>query len=296
MAKVARPPPAGVHLLGNPLGDRLGLDLLRCVGHEPDRLPLVVLGEQPLLLAADVVRDQMVGHAENPLRAAIVLLEPHDADLGIILLEIENVAEIRPAPAVDRLVRIAGDRQVRMVVRQRPDDRVLGQVRVLILIDQDVAIAVVEPGPQLGIVAQQRGDVQQQVVEIDRAGRQQPRLIGRIDLGHDAAERVAGAGRVFVGRDQLVLGPTDRGGDPLRREMGQIVRQGVERVLQSPVAVVGVVDRIVFAQADQRGVLPQQPGAEAMERAQPDRRAGAKSATRRFISSAALFVNVSARI
>ena len=50
------------------------------------------------------------------------------------------------------------------------------------------------------------------------------------------------------------------------------IRSRAERVPQRLMAVVGVVDRVVLLQPDQRGVFPQQPGAEAVERADPDGR------------------------
>ena len=160
----------------------------------------------------------MVRDAEDVRRAAVVLLQPHDLDLREILLELQDVAQVRAAPAVDRLVGIARDGQVRIVDRQGPDDGVLGQVRVLVLVDQDVAVAGVQLSPQLVLLAQQRGHVQQQVVEIDRIGREQPLLVGRIDPGHDGSEG-CGAGHVLLGRDQVVLGPTDRAGDGFRRRV-----------------------------------------------------------------------------
>ena len=118
--------------------------LLRRIGDQPHRRALPVVGEKPLFLAADVVGDQFGGHAQDPLRAAVVLLQPHDVNLGKIALELENVVQIRPAPAVDRLIGVAGHGQIRMIDRQRPGDGVLGQIRVLILVDEDEAIALVE--------------------------------------------------------------------------------------------------------------------------------------------------------
>ena len=142
--EIARPAAAAVDVGGDPGGDPVGLVLLRGVGRQPHRRARPVLGEQALLLAADVVGDQLGGHAQDPLRAAVVLLQPDDVDLGKVPLELQDVVQVRAAPAVDRLVRVAGHRQVRMVDRQRPGDGVLGQVGVLVLVDQDEAVALVE--------------------------------------------------------------------------------------------------------------------------------------------------------
>ena len=97
-----------------------------------------------------------------------------------------------------------------MVDRQRPQHHVLRVVGVLILVDQDESVTIVERGAHLGVLIKQLGDVQQQVVEIDRRRSEQPLLVGRVDLGHDLAERTSGTGLVLVGGDQLVLGGTNR--------------------------------------------------------------------------------------
>ena len=84
------------------------------------------------------------GDAEDALRAAIIPLQADHVYVGKIVLEFEDVVEIGAPPAIDRLVGIAGDRQVGMLDRKRPGDGVLGQVGVLILIHEDEAVALVE--------------------------------------------------------------------------------------------------------------------------------------------------------
>ena len=202
--------PAGEDLRGDPRGDALGLVLLRGVGGQPHGHPLAVLREEALLLALDVVGDQLGGHAQDPLGAAVVLLQPHHADGGKILLELEDVVQIGPPPAVDRLVGVAGDRQVGMVDREGPGHGVLGQVRVLVFVDQDEAVSLVQLGADLGIVAEQGHHVEQEIVEIGGVGPRQLGLIGRIDPLDEGAQRVARPRLVLLGTDQLVLGPTDR--------------------------------------------------------------------------------------
>ena len=81
------------------------------------RRPLVVLGEQLLGLPMAVVADQLIGHPQDVRRAAVILLQPDDFDVRIILFKIQDVVQVGAAPPVDRLVRVAGDGQVRMVDR-----------------------------------------------------------------------------------------------------------------------------------------------------------------------------------
>jgi len=196
---VARPAPARGDLRGDPRGDCVGLVALVGVGDQSHGHALAVLGEQVLLLAVDVVRDQLGGDAEDPLRAAIVLLEPHHAHVGEVPLELEDVVQVGPAPAVDRLVRVAGDGQIRMVQGQGPAQQVLGEIGVLILVDEDVLVAVVERAADLRVLAEQRDRVQQQVVEIGRVCPRQLGLIGQIDLLDQGAKGVTGPRFVVLG-------------------------------------------------------------------------------------------------
>ncbi len=69
-----------------------------------------------------------------------------------------------------------------MVDRQGAGDGVLGQVGVLVFIDEDEAVALVEGLADFGVLAQQAGDVQEQVVEIGGVGGGQLGLVGGIDL------------------------------------------------------------------------------------------------------------------
>ena len=153
--EVARTAPAGADLFGDVGRDRLRLALLRGIGRQPHALPFVVLGKQALLLSPLVVGDQRVGNAQDAFGAAVVLFELDDFDFGVVLFEIQDVAEIGAAPAVDRLIGIARDSQVRMIDRQRADDRVLRQIRILVFVDQDVAIALVQRRARLGILPQE---------------------------------------------------------------------------------------------------------------------------------------------
>ena len=78
-----------------------------------------------------------------------------------------------------------------MVDRQRAGDGVLGQIGVLIFIDEDEAVALVEGLAEFGVVSQQAGDVQEQVVEIGGVGGGQLGLVGRIDLLDGGSHGVA---------------------------------------------------------------------------------------------------------
>ena len=85
-----------------------------------------------------VLRDDGVGGVEDQLGGAVVLLELDDGRIRPVALEVEDVPDVRAAPAVDRLVVVADDRQVAVLRGEGPDPQVLRAVRVLVLVDVEV--------------------------------------------------------------------------------------------------------------------------------------------------------------
>ncbi len=57
---------------------------------------------------------------------------------GKVLLEAQDVFDIGAAPGVDRLVVIADTAQIAVGLGDEPEKKVLNDVRVLVLVDQDV--------------------------------------------------------------------------------------------------------------------------------------------------------------
>ncbi len=166
---------------------------------------------------------------------------------------------LAPRQTVDRLIGIAGHRQVGVVDRHGPHDGVLGRVGVLVFIDQNVLVSLVEGGARLRILAQERRHVQQQVVEIDRVGSAQPGLVHRVNLRYDRAQRTARPGFVLRRGDQVILRPTDCLGHGPRFLGRQVARRFLQSAAQHAPAVAGVVNHEIRLQADQIGVTPQEP-------------------------------------
>src|SRR5207245_7181946 len=84
------------------LGDEAGLLVLVPGAVDGRALALPVLGPEPLVLPRDVVGDHRGGERENPLRRAIVLLEPDDPGARIVRLEVEDVPDVGYAPFINR--------------------------------------------------------------------------------------------------------------------------------------------------------------------------------------------------
>ncbi len=217
--KVARPVGAALDRLGNSRGDTLGFIVLTRVFDKPHRGSFIVVGEQRLLLAPQVVADEIVSDPQNLFCTAIVLLQAHDLHLGKVILELQNVVDVGSTPTVDRLIRVTSHRQIRIVDRQCPQHDVLHMIRVLVFIHKQILKPLIEFGPHFRILIKQLRDVQQQVIKVNSRRRKQPLLIKRINFGHDLAQRTAGTRLELIGRDQLVLRAADRVSNPLGRVM-----------------------------------------------------------------------------
>ena len=137
---------------------------------QADLLARAGVGPQPLALALFVVRDDRAGGFENVLRRAVILLQPDHFRVRIIALEIENIANIGAAPAVNRLIFVA-DHAPHSSARsvKQPHQFVLAAVGVLILVDhQELDTARLYALRDLVVVPQQADRFEQQIVEIER--------------------------------------------------------------------------------------------------------------------------------
>ena len=290
----------------DPVRDRIGLVRPGRVAEQLDRAslrlgaaelgpslqPLVesLPGFQPIRV---VVADQPMRRVEDSLPAAVVV-DQHDARRGRIrLTEAEDVAEGRAAEAVDALVVVADDRHVAVLGGQQLHDLPLRVVRVLELVDQDVPIPralLVEDGRMLAQEAQREAHL---VPEVDPVGRPHQLLVGgvrrrELGLGCGAlGQRLvvgtrrrrigqsASRGLVGLRRDVLVPQPADQ-----RHQ----AREEARRVAQRAVSVERQLEQVLSQQDDLlrpaqhrgaigqpglEGVLPQQPVAERVERADP---------------------------
>ena len=110
------------------------------VGAIPDdQLAVIGLGPERLRLALNVVGDELVRDLQDRLGRAVVLLHDEDGGVGVVVLEVQEVLDGGAAPGVDALVGVADDTDVAVPGRQHVHQEILGAVRVLVLVDEDVA-------------------------------------------------------------------------------------------------------------------------------------------------------------
>ena len=191
--------------------------------------------------------------------------------VGERVLELEDVADVGAAEAVDRLGVVADDHQVPPLLGQQLQPAVLGVVGVLVLVDEHVAeragVVVAHLLEQLEHVDR----AHEQVVEVHRVHAVHLALVGPVDVGHRLLEERAHHLRIRIGVAQLVLGVGDLVVDRRRREPLGVDPELVEAALDQPPRVGLVVDREPARVPELVGVGAEHPGAGGVERHHPHR-------------------------
>ena len=255
------------NLLANP--GRL-LALVACP-IQPDQFAGSLLRPQRFILAVGVERDDLIRRVQNICRGAVILLQLDDLCIRKILLKIENVSDIRAAPAVDGLIVVADDAEVPALRCQQAHEHILRVVRILILIDMDI--------PNLALIGLQHRRMlrkklkrfNDQIVEIQRVRAFQLFLIRLIDVVNELASIVSLALRKPVLRaEQLVFRIGNFALDLSGRQKLVVDVQLFQNFLQRAHLVVVVVDREGARVAQFFDVAAQNFRAAGVERRNPD--------------------------
>ena len=254
----------------NPPGDPEGLVLLVDGGVGSDFIPVLRLRPEPLVLTDRVVGDHLVRRVENDPRAPVILLQPDDLRIRIILFEIENVANVRPAPSVDALVIVPDDAEVPVPEGNQPDQLVLGPVRILIFVHQHI----LKPLP---VIAQNRRMIQHQLEGfvdqiIKIKGVQGPQLF--FIEGHRvvnlAAPPIPGAGpEPFVRRNHPVLGVAYPAPNLPNRQKPVVDVQLLQDLADDGVLILIVIDGEAAGISELFDIPPKDPGAGGVKGADP---------------------------
>ena len=175
--------------------------LLRIPGAgDRDAFAFLTLGEERLAEAALVAGDEMRGGTEDMPGRAVVTLQPDHSRAGKILLEAQDVVDLRAAPAIDGLVVVTDAADVPPPLRDQPQPEILRDVGILILVYQHVAEAILILRGDFGVVAEEADGFEQQIAEIDRIQRLESLLIERIELAALAGKAGGLARRHLLGR------------------------------------------------------------------------------------------------
>ena len=251
------------------LGDPLGLVVLVLGVVAQDLVARPRLGPQVLGLATHVVGDHRVGGVEHRLGGPVVLHQRDRGDVGERLLELEDVGDVGASEAVDRLVPIAHDGDVAVLLGQLDDQLVLDLVGVLVLVDEDVGKALAVVGEHVGVAAEQLDGVEEDVVEVHGAGPEQAGLVLAVDVGELALGEGAGPVGVLVDEHVVVLRRADLGVHRAGRQLLGVQVQVPQDVAGEADGVGLVVDRERGREADGIRVAAQDAHAGRVERGHP---------------------------
>ncbi len=129
-------------------------------------LPVLALGPQVLRVSFLCRRDHAIRRFENWRDGPVVLVQRYQRCARKLFRKIEHVAHRRSAEAVDALRVVADDRHVPDGAAHALEDAGLNEVRVLVLIDEDVielaADAIRDP-----VICEHFQPVEQQVVVVE---------------------------------------------------------------------------------------------------------------------------------
>ena len=172
--------------------------------------------------------------------------------------------QVRPPPAVDGLIIVAGEGQRPVRGGERLDERVLQGAQVLRLVDQHRPEAGPQRRPHGRLTGEQRERLRQQIQEVERVRLAAPGLIGdpeRRDRGPCRVHRAWGARD--LGGPRPLQGLDERGQVALE---AQVLREAGDEAT----GVVAVQDREGGRPTHRRRVAPQEPGPEPVEGAGPE--------------------------
>ncbi|OPZ06053.1 MAG: hypothetical protein BWZ08_02360 [candidate division BRC1 bacterium ADurb.BinA292] len=254
------------------LDDVRGLLQLAARLDQRDRLPLAPVAPQFLAQALRVVRDDRAGRLQDRLRGAVILLQPDDLRARKAVGKLQQILNLRAAPGIDALVFVADHADVAVTFGEQPHQLELNGVGVLVLVDEDVAPALLVMPQHVEMRLKDVDDVQQQVVEVDRVVGQQPLLIAGVDLRTDRAEFAVEPRPRLVGRQHQDLRRADVVADLFRLDLRGADPHRPQAILDQRHLVGVVADREAVRQPDGLRLAPQDRHAERVKRG--DREAG----------------------
>ncbi len=114
--------------------------------------------------------DHPVGQRHHLRGGPVVAFQPDHRGVGKPPREVEQVARRGPGERVDGLVGVADDGQVVAIAQPGVEHPLLQRRDVLVLVDDEAAVAVPELLGDGGVVLDRGGGVQQQVVEVEQRG------------------------------------------------------------------------------------------------------------------------------
>src|SRR4029450_14164076 len=102
----------------------------------------VVFGPQRFPFSLGVVFNDGARNSQDVLRRAIILLQFEDWRAGEVALEVQDVFDVRSPELVNRLIFVSYHEKVGVARGKQAEQLVLWPIRILILVDENVAVPV----------------------------------------------------------------------------------------------------------------------------------------------------------
>ena len=174
-----------------------------------DVLAIRIVCPQFFFFPVDVILDHVIGCAQDFFGGTVILLQQDHFCVRIVLLEVEDVLHISPAPTVDALIRIADDADVFEFVGQQLHQLVLGVVGILILVHVDVMEFILVVGQRFWVFLEQLDRQHDQVIKIHRLAVFERFLVILVALEDDIVDVSASQIAEFLRCLQLIFCLTD---------------------------------------------------------------------------------------
>ena len=146
---------------------------------------------------------------KNYLSRAVVLIEGNNHGFGIVFFEVEDISDIRLAPAVNRLVVVADREEVSVAFGERVKEGVLGVIGILVFVDEDKLEKRSIAFERFREFTEEANGLSQEIVEIKRVIAAEFFLVASIgfcDQFFEVASRL-GFEDEFI--NELILGARD---------------------------------------------------------------------------------------
>src|SRR5690606_29856105 len=143
---------------------------------------------------------------------AIIAFQSNDGGAWEILFKAQDVIDLGAAPAIDRLVVVADAAEVRRALGQQAQPQILGNVGVLILINENVAETAVVLRQNVRVLHEKPEAFEKKIAEVGSIQLLQTRLIGRIKFtALSRSERLRFGSGDLIGCQAAVLPTVDQG-------------------------------------------------------------------------------------
>ena len=262
----------------NTVGYEIALLKIGIGAHDGDFRSYGIVRKYMLGYLLFVLGDKAVCRRNDSLGRAVILFELEDSEIGIFLLQIENIADIGPPERIDALGIVSHDTEPVMRFHQLIDDKMLGKIGILILIDQNIPELILIKLQHIGVVSEKDIGIKQQIIEIHRpsTGTTTP-----INLIYVAYQRTL---RSHIGFDQGCICRISRRGNKCIFGIGNnrlhgsrlidliIERHLFDDGLDKTTRIGLVVNREITRKAYSFGIGPQYTGKYRVESTHPQAR------------------------